>query len=251
MRQLKKYLVSFFLVIVPLVSYGNMPVIDATNLIQNTTTAAQTTATAASTASMLANQVQQLQMDVDNIQNYSGYSSWQSTLANELNELSSIVSQGNALSQNMQNSAANFNQNYPGYQSTQNYPQAYQAWSTSTMSTFQNTLQNAGLQLSDLQNDQTTLNALQNLNNSPQGRLQAIQVGNNLTALVANQMLQLRQLIANQTNAQSTYLAYQVQKEQTQQATAAAWVNAGDTTWPGYGNDGGGFGPNNLPNVSR
>lgn len=251
MKLFKNNVIGLTLLIIPCLSHADWPVIDFSNLAQNTTTAVATHSTAITTAGMLANQAQQLAMDIKNIQSYSNDQNWQSTLANELSELNTIVSQGQNLANTMQNSASSFNQNYPGYQPTNNYPQNYQSWSTNTMNTFQNSLQNAGLQLSDLQNEQAALQALQSLNNSPQGRLQAIQVGNNLTAMVANQMMQLRQLIANQTNAQNAYLAYQVQKEQAQQATAAAWINASDTTWPGYGNDGGNFAPNSMPHLSR
>lgn len=213
-------------------------VYDPWNYVQNCMTAAQT-------ASILSQQIQQVQMELANLKNYSADPTWQATLAQQIAELTMIVQQGSQLSDAMQTSAAQFQQHYPGYQPTQNYQQQYQAWSTNTMNTFQTTLQNTGLQLNNLQSEQGTLQALQSLNNSPQGRLQALQVGNNLAAMATNQMLQLRQLIGNQVNAENAYTTYQVQKDQTAEASTSTFIAAGDTDWPGYRNQG--FSAANFP----
>lgn len=217
-------------------------VYDPWNYVQNCMTAAQT-------ASILSQQIQQVQIELANLKNYSADPTWQSTLAQQIAELTTIVQQGTQLSNSMQTSAAQFQQHYPGYQATQDYQQQYQSWSNNTMSTFQSTLQNTGLQMNNLQSEQGTLQALQNLNNSPQGRLQALQVGNNLAAMATNQMLQLRQLISNQVNAENAYSSYQVQKDQTAEASTSAFITAGDTDWPGYRNQG--FSAANFPQPNQ
>lgn len=228
------------LVVLPNIACANMPVIDVSNLAQNTITATKT-------ADMLTQQLKQVKYEIDNLKTYINNPAWQTNMARELAELNNIVSQSVVLANAMQNLAAQFNKQYPGYQPAQDYPQQYQLWSTNTMTIFQETLKNIGVQLSNNQNEQISLEALHSFNNSPQGRLQALQTGNNLAAMTTQQTIQLRQLIANQARAENAYVAYQVQKDQSAEAAISTWVKASDTQWPGYRNQG--FGPDNFPNI--
>jgi P-type conjugative transfer protein TrbJ len=212
--------------------------LDPWNLAQNTLTAAQTLST-------LEQQIQQVKDEATNLQNYSNDPNWTNSVAGELSDLGSITQQGMNLSSTMSASATNFNQQYPGYKPAQDYPTQYQSWSQNTMSSLQSVLSGVGLQLSNLQNEQATLAALHGLNNAPNGRLQAMQIATNMAATTANQLMQLRQLVGSQTNAQSAYMAYQVQKDQSEEASTAGFIANSDTSWPGYHDNG--FGPNNLP----
>ncbi len=233
-----KFLIG--ILIFPCMGYANMPVIDFSNLTQNSITAIKTT-------EMLTQQLKQIQFEIDNLKSYASNPTWQASLTRELFELSNIAEQVITLSKSMQTAAAQFNQQYPGFRPADSYPQQYQSLSTNTMNIFQETLQNVGVALKGMQSEQSTLQALHNLNNSPQGHLQAIQTGNNLVALATQQTIQLRQLISNQTRAENAYLTYQVQKDQTAEASVASWVNSGDTQWPTYRNQG--FGPYNYRDI--
>ncbi len=240
MRVLNSLKLISIITMLPCIVTANMPVIDISNLAQNTITATKT-------ADMLAQQIKQVQFEIENMKTYASNPSWQANMARELAELNNIVSQAMILSKTMQDLATEFYKEYPGYQPSQNYPQQYQSWSSNTMRAFQQTLQNVGLQLNNIQSEQSILEGLHNLNNSPQGHLQAIQTGNNLAALTAQQAIQSRQLIANQIRTENAYVAYQVQKDQSAEAATATWVNAADIQWPGYRNLG--FGADNFPEI--
>jgi len=213
-------------------------VYDPTNWIENAATAAQT-------LTIATQQAQQIAMDLANIKNFEASQGQWSNVSNELQQLGNIVQQGQAISYNMNNLDQAFQQKYQGYHPTQNYSQEYQSWSNTTLDTLRTILNSAGLQASFLSSEQSRLDQLKYLSQSSTGRMQAVQAGNMIATETVGQLQQLRQLVIAQTNAQNAYMAYQVQKDQTAQASADNWIQNAEVDWPGYRDKG--YGANNLP----
>lgn len=205
----------------------------------------QNTITASNSVKQLLNQAQQIQIELQNKQNLQGHENTWSNTQPLLQQLASNAEKGQALAYSMQGIDQQFHRVFPGYVASTNYQTDYQHWAESTQDTLRNTLGNAGIQANSFGNEQQQLHALAGLSNSAQGRMQALQISNRLATQQVGQMQKLRQLIINQTNAQNAYMAYEVQKEQAQQATLNAWITHSDIKFPRYRNHG--FSVANFP----
>jgi P-type conjugative transfer protein TrbJ len=70
------------------------------------------------------------------------------------------------------------------------------------------------------------------MSDSAAGRMQALQVGNLMAAEQLQQLVQLRQLILAQMNAQNVYMATQLNRDAQEAATVSEWVRNGKSTAP-------------------
>jgi P-type conjugative transfer protein TrbJ len=202
--------------------------IDLSNLIQNT-------ATALNTANQLAIQSQQLQSQLKDIENFKGNIGQWANTQNLLYQLANQVQHGQALAYQMQDLDKQYRSRFPGYVAPQNYQQSYRSWTQTTQDTLLSTLASAGMQADQFNHEQNTLNQLARLSQRAEGRMQAVQVGNMIATQQVSQLQALRQLVVTQINAQNTYAAYETQKDAAVEAAASSWINATDTTFPGYG----------------
>jgi P-type conjugative transfer protein TrbJ len=243
-----KLLLFFVLCTITQFSHALIPgmgvdvVIDPWNL-------AQTTQQATTAATELANQYKQIQYELSNLKNYDGNQMQWSHAQSLLQQLGSTTERGNALSYNMQNLDMAFKQKFPGYAPSQNYNEAYQGWSSTTMDTLRNTLLTAGMQANAFDDEQNTLDQLKSLSTTAEGRMQAVQVGNMIASEQVGQMQKLRQLVISQTNAQNTYMAYRVQREQAQEVADENMFKH-PLPFPKYGT-GQGFGVGNMPQINH
>ena len=147
----------------------------------------------------------------------------------DLNQLAKIVVGGQALAYSMSNLNARFASTYPGYSQAYNpnaYYQNYANWSQTSLDTTFSTLRAMGMQGQDLQNTQGFLTAMRQRMMTPQGRLDAIQIGTEVSEQEVEQLLLLRQLMILDLQSKQAYQATQMQNEQ-----AAA---AGEQTFFGY-----------------
>lgn len=207
---------------------NSMIVYDPTNWFQNSITAANT-------AKQLVNEAEQLQIALKDIKNYDGNRGQWANIQNLLQQLGSEVQQGQALSYSIQNLDGQFKQTYPGFASSENYLEDYKTWSQTSMDTLRGTLGSAGLQANQFSGEQTTMNQLASLSQTAEGRMQALQVGNMVSLQEVAQLQKLRQLVIAQMNAQNTYAAYEIQKDQSAEASSSNWVNASAQPFPHYG----------------
>ncbi len=69
-------------------------------------------------------------------------------------------------------------------------------------------------------------------NDGAQGRLEALQIGNQIASLQVEEMAKLRQLFAAQINAQNAYLGAQEAKAAGSAAAFDAWVGNGPREIP-------------------
>lgn len=161
-----------------------------------------------------------------------------SNVQNDLSSLASVVKQGQALAYSAENIGDLFKQKYPGFKKTDDFKADYRKWSATVMDSIKGSLQAANLQSSQFATEEGTLAQLRSMSASNQGRLQAIQTGNQIAVETATQMQKLRSLMMAQMQAQNAYMAAQEQKDSTRKAGAEAIMpskKAGDgKTYEGF-----------------
>jgi P-type conjugative transfer protein TrbJ len=195
----------------------------------------QNSMTAANTAKQLVNEAKQIQIALQDIKNYEGNVGQWANIQNLLQRLGAETQKGQALAYSMSDLDNQFKQTYPGYVSSQNYQQDYSKWSQTSMDTMRATLDSAGLQAEQFKSEQSSMNQIAQLSRTAQGRMQALQVGNMLSMQEVAQIQKLRQLVIAQTNAQNTYASYQIQKDQSVEASSSAWLTSSAKSFPRYG----------------
>lgn len=193
--------------------------------------------------SMFARQLNQLQQETAAVQNLAaqlqyavqnttggGAGLWQSNQG-LLTNLGNIVAEQEGLSYTLSDLSSEFQQMFPGYVASPSgnvAPQAAQGFTT-TLNTLNGTLQAAAAQAQDFQAEQGTLTALEAKNQGAVGRLQAIQVGNEIALQQVQQLQMLRQLMVAMINAQNVVAANQVSQTAQTQAQQQQWLSGGPT----------------------
>jgi type IV secretion system protein TrbJ len=220
------------------------PVIDITNLVQNVVTAVQATLSVAQEVQSVVNQgqqlyqqVQQLQNEIQMLQNMNVNSLTAGTVAwgdlqRILNSLGQAVQTGLSLPYTLTNVSTAFQQRFPGYVPPTDWSAAYDSWSTTALDTLRGTLAAAGQNVSDAASLQSALQALRSSNDSAQGRLQAIQIGNQIASLTVEELAKLRHLFAAQIDGQNAYLGAQEAKAAGSEAAFDAWVKQAPSSIP-------------------
>jgi P-type conjugative transfer protein TrbJ len=142
------------------------------------------------------------------------------TVASDITNLRQIVNTGEALSYTMSNLDSTFRVRFPGYSSSTNYGQSYQTWSQTSLDSTLGALKAAGLQDSQFDSDEALLATLQNQSQSSVGRMQALEVGNQIAENQAEQLMKLRQLMMADMQSKASYQGSLVQAEATKQANS-------------------------------
>jgi len=142
------------------------------------------------------------------------------TVAADIANLNQIVRTGQSLSYTMSNLDGNFRLRFPGYASTTNYGQSYQSWSQTSLDSIRGALNAAGLQNSQFNSEQALLQTLQGQSMTAVGRMQAIEVGNQIAENQAEQLMKLRQLMMADMQSKAAYQGALVQAESTKQANS-------------------------------
>jgi P-type conjugative transfer protein TrbJ len=142
------------------------------------------------------------------------------TVAADIANLNQIVRTGQSLSYTMSNLDGNFRLRFPGYASTTNYGQSYQSWSQTSLDSIRGALNAAGLQNSQFNSEQALLQTLQGQSMTAVGRMQAIEVGNQIAENQAEQLMKLRQLMMADMQSKASYQGALVQAEATKQANS-------------------------------
>jgi P-type conjugative transfer protein TrbJ len=137
----------------------------------------------------------------------------------DLTALAAIVQNGMALAYSLADLDGQFRARFPGYATTHAYYADYRVWSQTSLDTTLGALRAAGLQSQQLQSEQTVLNALRGMAQSADGRMQALQVANQIAEQQVEQLMKLRELMLADLSSKQAYQAAQVQQ---QAATEAA-----------------------------
>jgi P-type conjugative transfer protein TrbJ len=144
----------------------------------------------------------------------------------DLNQLAAIVQGGRALAYSMANLDSEFRSRFPGYGYTAGtYYQNYRVWSQTTLDTTLSTLRAAGLQGQQLQSEQSVLAALRTMAMSADGRMQAIEVGNQISEQTVEQLMKLRQLMLVDLQSKQAFQAAQIQNEARGHAATEQFFN--------------------------
>jgi len=142
------------------------------------------------------------------------------TVASDITNLRQIVNTGEALSYTMSNLDGTFRLRFPGYVSSTNYGQSYQTWSQTSLDSTLGALNAAGLQNLQFDSDEALLKTLQGQSESAVGRMQALEVGNQIAENQAEQLMKLRQLMMADMQSKASYQGSLVQAEATKQANS-------------------------------
>jgi P-type conjugative transfer protein TrbJ len=142
------------------------------------------------------------------------------TVAADITNLNQIVNTGQSLSYTMGNLDGAFRLRFPGYSSSINYGQSYQTWSQTSLDSTRGALNTAGLQNSQFNSDEALLETLKGQSESAVGRMQAIEVGNQIAENQSEQLMKLRQLMMADMQSKASYQGALVQAEATKQANS-------------------------------
>jgi len=203
---------------------------------------AQQVETAANTAQQLETQIQQYQNML--LQGMSLPTSAFQQLTNNFSQIQSLYNQSSALAGNLSNFDSNFQSRFPGYSSylnsigtnpgtVQNY---YQQWSQNGLDANKTAMAVAGDNVNQIPAEDQTLAGLVNQSQSAQGRLQAIQAGNQIAAQQVQQMQKLREMMNAQIQNESMYYAQNIQRHALDDAeTAQFYSGTVDNSGPTVG----------------
>ncbi len=209
---------------------GQIPVIDAANLVQNTTTALQAIESVLKQVEMIRNQMTQIENMVQNTTRSAGI--WDADALPRLLRLGQIIEQEQAIAYQMATVDGEFRRRFPGYRPVTDWAKEYELWTRTTMDTLRGTLNSARLHADNFATEQGRIQALQAMSDSAEGRMQALQVGNMMAAEQLQQLVQLRQLVLAQMNAQNVYMAQQLNRDSQRAATVDEWIRNGNSTAP-------------------
>ena len=142
------------------------------------------------------------------------------TVTSDITNLRQIVNTGQALSYTLSNMDGTFRLRFPGYSPSTNYGQSYQTWSQTSLDSTLGALKAAGLQNSQFDSDEALLQSLQGQSQTAVGRMQAIEVGNQIAENQAEQLMKLRQLMMADMQSKAAYQSATVQADATKQANS-------------------------------
>ncbi len=143
----------------------------------------------------------------------------------QLNSLAGLVRQGEALAYSLSNLDEEFRNRFKGYNyylsqnmTGQQFSAQYATWTKQTQDTVRGCMLAGHEQMEGLGDEEADMRRLLELSESSEGRMQALQAGNQITAQMLPQMQKLRQLVTSQMQMQGAYLAYVEEKEAMQRA---------------------------------
>ena len=120
---------------------------------------------------------------------------------------------------------------YPGYdgmakQTNQQYQQRWKQWSAESDRAYRATIQAPGRQLQELQGDADQFDRqVQQLLNTPEGRMEALQAANQLAALQLRESREMRSVMNTYIQAQIQAASKAEQMEQSQREADMRWMN--------------------------
>lgn len=202
---------------------------------------AQMTQQVAQQARQLQQQIQQYQNMVVNTATLPAQQ-WGQTMQ-AINQVNSLLQQAQSLSYQSGNIEQQIRSRYQGYGSYANNGMTsadmaakYRQWSDETNSSLSATMRALGLQNSQMADEDALMRQLEGMGNTAQGRMQAMQVGNQLAAQAVRQTQKLRQLQMMQMQMQASYYAQQQDRQAAQAAAASrAFNHTNQSTTGGQG----------------
>ncbi len=132
----------------------------------------------------------------------------------DLDALASIVQNGMGLAYSLANLDAEFRTRFRGYGHTARaYYTDYRTWSQTSLDTTLGALRAAGLQGRQLRSEQAVLASLRAMSQSSEGRMQALQVANQIAEQQVQQLMKLRELMLADLSSKQAYQAAVIQQK--------------------------------------
>lgn len=218
---------------------AGMPVIDISNLAQNLITAIRQTIAVSqqveqitNEGTMIANQIEQLANELQMLEDMwansrpAGDLTW-GEVDQMMAALADTMQVGMAISYAMDDLATAFPERFPGYEAPTDWNVAYRDWSQTALDSMLATMSAAGMNVADAPSVDAALGALREENRTAEGRMEALQVANQLASLQIEEATKLRGLVAAQISAQNAYFATQEGKRAAAEAAASEWISRG------------------------
>lgn len=180
--------------------------------------------------STMENQMKQLERNTENLKDFRWGNARQ-----HLMELDNAVRQGQALAYSLNSIEADYRQKFKDYdhyrnkkygQKPEHFHDKYNKWSQTNLDTIRSTMKAANLQSKQFHGEDDTIRTLESMSQTSSGRMQAIQVGNQLAAHQVRQMQKLRQIMLSQIQMQSAYMASKVDKESMNKANTSRFFES-------------------------
>ena len=138
---------------------------------------------------------------------------WSQTMQ-ELQNLRQVYNTAQTMGYSLQSVEQNFTNTYPGYgQTNGTLLSNIKNWSSQTSNAVQGALATAGWTMDQVSSSDQMVETLRSQSQSAQGQMQATQAGNAIAVEMVQQLRSLSQLQAASTQAQSSFLAGQNQKQ--------------------------------------
>lgn len=152
------------------------------------------------------------------------------SITSDMHRLQAIYQDSRALAHSMTNLDRQFRDQFKGYEdyfksiseSSGYLPGQYEKWSARGFDNARTAMMAAGVNVSTFESEDALLRQLVQRSQTAQGRMQAIQAGNEIAAQQVQQLQKLRELLAAQITLQANWIAQQTE----QQAQAAASMAA-------------------------
>lgn len=209
-------------------------VIDPSNLIQNTLTAARTLQQINNQVQELQNQAIMLSNEAKNLTslNYSSLDALTSTMR----QISALMDQAQGIAFDVTATQSAFAQSYPQQYAAsvtgdQLMADAHRRWHNS-MDAFRQTMTVQAQVATNVEADTGTLSALMTASQGAVGSLQAQQAANQLTALSIKQQLQIQSLMAAQYRAQALEAARNAESQEQARAAFQKFMGTGTAYTP-------------------
>jgi P-type conjugative transfer protein TrbJ len=140
-------------------------------------------------------------------------------IAADLGMLQSVLMQSTQLAGSMAQMNAAFNRTYAPFNpgAAGSFGTAYSNWAANTLKTLNAAVNAAGYQGQMLQNESAWTAQINALNQTSQGRNQALQLGNAIGTQEVAQLQSLRQLMLTDMSAKAAFMANQVTVQQSSQ----------------------------------
>lgn len=145
------------------------------------------------------------------------------TYAKQIAQVERIYTNSQVMASVMNGQAAKLKAQYAGYDSNK-IREAVRAWSSNTHDMAMSSFEMAGLKMQDFQSQQQTIQRLNALAGNAGGQMQALQAGNQIAGMLAEQLVNLNQI---QTQSMQMQAAVTAQKNSADDAKRAAFEKMG------------------------
>jgi P-type conjugative transfer protein TrbJ len=139
-------------------------------------------------------------------------------IAADLAMFSGILQQSQGLAGNLAQMSVTFQNQFQPYSPSPlvNWASQYNTWASTTLKTIQGSANGMGYQGNMMQNENQWMQTISQMNASPQGRNESLQLANTIGVQTVSQLMNLRQLMLANANANNAVQAAAINTQQAQ-----------------------------------